>query len=231
MTNGLSKATADPDARKLLRAQQKAGMAAIYKGFVKRAALTTDQTDQLNEMLADHIMDNVERVTTVLRDKPAPEQIDQIFAAQEVALQEKVQALVGPEAFAQFEDYTKNLLSTLTAEQFKGMLTGDDKAKEEKSKQMAELLQQETQTALANAGLPPNYQAVPALNFRNIASEQVGERGLKLLDTIYQGVADHGSTFLSAEELAKFQEFKTTAINNSRGAIALNRNLMAPISN
>ena len=64
---------------------------------------------------------------------------------------------------------------------------------------------------------------MPILNFRNIASEQEGETSLKLLDDIYQRVAARGNSFLSADELAKFQEFRTTAINNSRAALAMNR--------
>ena len=100
-------------------------MTMIYKGFAQRAKLTSEQTEKLNDLLADHIMDNVDHVTTVLRDKPTPEQMNEIFAAQDAVLQEKVQALLGQEGLAQYQDYTKNLLSTLTAEQFKSMLTGD----------------------------------------------------------------------------------------------------------
>jgi hypothetical protein len=79
-------------------------------------------------------------------------------------------------------------------------------------------------------GLPADYQTVPILNFRNIASEQEGDKSLKLLDDIYQRVASRSSSFLSADELAKFQEFRTTAINNNRSALAMNRTMMAPIS-
>ena len=161
------------------------------------AKLTTEQTDKLNDLLADHIMENVDHVTTVLRDKPATEQMNDLFAAQEAGLQEKVQALLGPDGLAQYQDYTKNLLSTLTAEQFKGKLTGDDAAKQEKSKQLSQAMQQEAQAALASAGLPAGYQTVPILNFANIASEQQADTSLKLLDDIYQRAAARAGSFLS----------------------------------
>ena len=230
-TNALSKVTSNPEMRKLLRDQQKAGMAMIYKGFAQRAKLTPEQTDKLNDLLADHIMENVGHVTTVLHDKPAPEQMNELFAAQDATLKEAVQALLGPDGQAQYADYTKNLLSTLTAEQFKGMMTGDDAAKQEKAKQLSQVMQEEVQAALAGAGLPADYQTVPMLNFRNIASEQAGEQSLKLLDDIYQHAVARAGSFLSAGELAKFQEFKTTAINNNRAALTMNRTIMAPISN
>jgi len=229
-SSALSKVTANPESRKILRDQQKLGMTMIYKGFAQRAKLTSEQTEKFNDLLADHIMDNVGNVTTALRDKPTPEELNGIFAAQEAVLQEKVEALLGPESLAQYQDYTKGLLSTLTAQQFKSMLTGTDAAKEEKSKQFAQVLQEEIQTALTAAGLPADYQTVPMLNFRNIASEQEGDRALKLLEDIYQSAAGRAGSFLSADELAKFQEFRNAAISNNRTALTLNRTMMAPVS-
>jgi hypothetical protein len=156
--------------------------------------------------------------------------MNEIFAAQDKVLEEKLGALLGQESLAQYQDYTKDILSTVTAEQFKGMLTGTDEAKAEKAKQFAEALQEETLKALAAAGLPADYQTVPMLNFRNIASEQEGDRSLKLLEDIYQRAADRAGSFLSPEDLAKFQEFKDAAIKNNRTALTLNRTMMAPIS-
>ena len=230
-SSALSKVTSSPEAVKLLRDQQKLGMSMIYKGFTKTANLTKERTDALNNLLADHIMENVGHVTTILRDKLTSEQMNQLFVSEDAALRDKVQGLLGADGLAQYDDYNKNLLSTLTADQFKGMLTGDDAAKEDKSKQLRQLMQEEVLAALADAGLPGDYQTIPILNFRNIASESDGDRALQLLDAIYQRVAARESGFLSPDEIAKFQEFKTTAINNNRAALKLNRTLMAPLSN
>jgi hypothetical protein len=230
-TNALSKATANPEARKILRDTQKLGMGTIYKAFAQKMKLAPDQTDKLNDLLADHIMNDVDHVTTMLRDKPAPEQMDTLFATEDASLQQQVEDLLGQDGLAQYQDYTKNLLSTLTAAQFKSLLTGTETEKAQKSNQLRQAIQTSAQAALADAGLPANYQAVPMLNFRNIASEQAAEQSLKLLDDIYQRTAAAGSGFLTAEEIAKFQDFKDAALNSSRGAITLNRTMMAPISN
>ena len=230
-TSALSKVTANPQARKMLRDQQKVGMGAIYKGFATEMKLAPEQTDKLNDLLADHIMEDVGHVTTVLRDKLTPEQMDQLFAGQDAALQEQVRTLLGQDGLAQYQDYTQNLLGRLTADQFKGQLTGTDAEKGEKAKQFRQALQDAAQAALAEAGLPADYQTVPILNFRNIASETQADRNLKLLEDIYQRAAAQSGSFLSAEEVAKFQEFKTTAVSNSRTALTLNRTMMAPISN
>ncbi len=229
-SSALSKVTAKAESRKLLRDQQKLGMGMIYKGFAKQMNLTKDQTDKLNDLLADHIMEDVGQVTTVLRDKPPAQQLNALFAAQEAALQDQVQALLGPDGLAQYQQYTRNLLGSLTADQFSALLWGAGPANEDKMNQFKQVLMEETQSALATAGLPPDYQAVPILNFANIASEQQADASLKLLDDIYQRTAERSSSFLSADELAKFQSFRGIAITNSRTALALNRNLMAPAS-
>jgi hypothetical protein len=226
----LSKVTASPEARKMLRDSQKAGMGMIYKEFAKHAKLTSEQTDKFNDLLADHILANVDHVTTALHDNLSPEQMDGLFAAQETTLQEQVQALLGPDGLAQYQSYTKTLLGSLTTAQFGPSLSGSDAAKAEKSKQLFQAVQEETQAALVGAALPADYQPVPILNFRNIASEQTAEQSLKLLDDIYQHVAARSSSFLSADELASFQQFRNSAITNTRTALALNRTMMAPIS-
>jgi RNA polymerase sigma factor (sigma-70 family) len=230
-TNALSKATATPEARRVLREAQKAGMGLIYKGFTQQAKLTTQQGEKLNDLLADHIMRNVDNVTTGLREKSTPEQMNAVFASEETALQQQIGDLIGPDALAQYQDYTKNLLSTLSAQQFKNMLDGTNLEKDSKSEELRQLIQQEAQAAISRAGLPADYQPVPILNFANIAFEQQGEQSLKLLDDIFQRAAEGASSFLSAAEVAKLQEFRATAISNNRGSLSVNRAIMAPIAN
>jgi hypothetical protein len=66
------------------------------------------------------------------------------------------------------------------------------------------------------------------LNLRNIASEEEGERSLKLLEGIYAKVTARANSFLSEEELKKFGEFQTNAVNGNRFALSMNRKMMAP---
>lgn len=113
----------------------------------------------------------------------------------------------------------------------KGGFTGTDEEKAAKAKQLSQAMQEAIQEAVASAGLPADYQVEPMLNFRNIASEQEGEQSLKLLDDIYQSVAARASSFLSAEDLAKFQEHRTNDLQNTRKNLTMNRLLMAPIAN
>jgi hypothetical protein len=214
-----------------MRDQQKVGMGALYKNFAKTLNLTPDQTDKFKDLLADHIMQNVDNVTAMLRDKPTTDQMNATFSQQDAALQQQIQDLLGTDGLAQYQDYTKNLLATLTADQFKDQLTGTDAEKDQKAAQLSQLIEQESQAALAAKGLPADFQTIPILNFCNIASEQMADQNVQMLADIYQQTAAQAGSFLSAADLAKFQEFQATALQNNRAALTLNRSLMAPISN
>ncbi len=230
-TSPLSKATANPEARKMLHDQQKMGMSQIYKGFAQQLKLSDDQTEKFNELLADHIMTNVDHVTAILRDKPTPEQMYQIFAAQDAVLQQQLAELIGQDALPKYQEYTKNLLGTVTADQFSGMLSGTADEKKQKTDQLRQLIQEQAQAVLSADGLPADYQTIPMLNFNNIASEQSGDQSLKILEDIYQRVVARAGGILTPAEIKKFQDFEKLALNNNRSALVLNRTFMAPISN
>lgn len=228
-SSALSKVTANPEARKMLRDQQKLGMTVLYRGFAKDQ-VPAEKTEQFHDLLADHIMENVNHVTTALRDKLSVDEMTRLFTAQDAVLSQQLEGLLGPESFGRYQEYTKDLLSNLSAEQFKGMLTGSEQEKAEKSGQFRKVLHEASRAALTEAGLAADYQTVPILNFVNIASEQEGERSIKLMESIYDKAASQAGSFLSPEEMKKLQEFKAAAVKNNRTALTLNRTMMAPIA-
>jgi hypothetical protein len=228
-TAALSKVTATPEARKLIRDQQKGAMAEVYSKFARDSSLGDEKKEALNDLLADNIMDNIDLITTVLRDNPDAAETERLFAQHEADLKRKVESLLGAEAYPKYQEYTRDLLANLTAQQFSGKLTGEIEDKKSKSAQLLNLMREEIQSVRANAGLPADFQVVPMLNFRNIASETVGEQSLKVLDQIFAGAAARSSAFLSPEELKKFEEFHKAAIEQNRAALAMNRMMMAPL--
>jgi hypothetical protein len=175
-------------------------------------------------------MENVGHVTTILRDKPTTEDMDRTFAAQDTVLRGQLLELLGQDGLDRYQEYTQNLFGNLTTDQFSGMLSGSPAEKEAKTKQFRQVLREESLAALTSAGLPADYQTIPMLNFRNIASEAEGEKSLKLLDDIFRRAATKGAAFLNAEDLKKFEEFRSTALNVNRSALMVNRTVMAPIA-
>jgi RNA polymerase sigma factor (sigma-70 family) len=224
----LSGLKANPEMWKMIRTQQKAGMSMIYSGLTNRVRLETNQVHELNEMLADFVMDNIDEVTKLIKDGKSVAEMDQVFTAREKAMDAKVKELIGPEGFAEYQDFTRNLASHITAEQFMGTRPGEPAEKEAKKKQLYQLLQEEAKNALTGAGLPSDYQLVPTLNFRNFASEETSERSLQLLDSVYERTSARAGSFLSPEDIEKFGAFRTNAINVNRLGIGMNRKMMSP---
>jgi hypothetical protein len=223
--------TATPEMRNAYRLEQKAIMGTLYKDFAKELKLPKEQAEKFNDLLADHIMANVDHITAVLRDRQSRDQMESLFAGQEASLREQVQSMLGPDGLSQYQDYTRTLVSKYSAEEFKEMLAGDDATREVQARQLFHLIQEETQRALADAGLSSDYQTIPLLNFRNIASAEEAERNLKLLENIYERAGTRAGSFLSAEELAKFAEYRAAVLLSSRARLLMNRKMMSPGSN
>jgi RNA polymerase sigma factor (sigma-70 family) len=229
-TTPLSKLMSTPEARALVREQQKVGMSMLYKQLAQQLKLTPDQTDKFNDLLADHVMQDIDYVTAAIRDKTPPDQLNQLFASDNASLNQNIQNLLGADVITQYQDFTKNLLANLTAQQFEDSLTGTSDEKKAKAAQLRQAIQQETQSALASAGLPADFQALPILNFVNIASQQQADQDVQLVQGIYQRVAANAGSYLSPDEMTKFQAFITKAIANSTTALNINRAQMSPIS-
>jgi RNA polymerase sigma factor (sigma-70 family) len=226
----ISKITSDPATRKMVHAQQKMGMKALFDDLSKKLKLEPEAAEQFNELLATSVMDNIDLITQTLQDQNPLAEVNRLFDAKDRALNDQLQTLLGKEGFDQFRDYSKDLITLISANQFQAHLTGNAEAKTAKKQQLSQLVQEETRAALTAAGLPADYQVVPMLNLRNIASEQLAESNLKLLDNIYDRVATRATGFLDAEELKKFQKFRADAQENSRAILLMNRRMMAPIS-
>jgi len=228
--NTIGKSLANPETRKAIREHNKMVASGIYSDLAKRLNLTPEQTGQFDDLLADHAMENVDLVMQALRDGKSQAEVRQIFAASDAAFQGKVQALLGDDALAQFQDYTKNLSSTMFVNAFAANLTGDADTVANKKSQLLQAMQNATQSALTAAGLPANYQTLVAGNPANLVSEDEADYNLQLKDNIFAKTAESASAFLSADELSKFQEMRADAIKNTRNYIIMERNLLSPAS-
>jgi len=226
--SAMSSIRQDPGMWKAVRDQQKMAMGMIYKEFLQLMKFDGVKSEKFGDLLADDVMENVDLITDVLKLGMTTEQMEPVFAAQEAALQEKIRELIGPEALAQYQEFNRNLGSHLTAVQFAPLLSGEKAERETKGKQLYQLMREEAQTTLQSQGLPADFQIVPTLNFRNIASESEGEKNLKLLDGIMERAAQRAGGFLSADELKKFGEFRNQALAANRMGLTMNRKLMAP---
>lgn len=231
-SNGPSPVSAlldSPEIYKRVRSQQRAEMGAIFDDFVQSANLASNQVEQFQDLLADNVMTNIARVSSVLGGGKSREEVEQVFKDQEASLHNSLQALLGPEHFAEYQDYTRSLWSRLTSEACKSMMEGEEDVQEQRAERLRQVMQEEAQAAVASAGRDPDFQLVPFLNFRNIVSEEETEKNLALLDSVYQRVGARAAEFLSPDELKKFDEFHQYRIKENRMILTVNRKMMAPL--
>src|SRR6185437_7899611 len=114
---------------------------------------------------------------------------------------------------------------------FKDSFTGSDDEKKAKEGKLREAIQQASESAVASAGLPADFQTIPMLNFANIASEEQGNASVKLLQGIFGNVISGAGPYLTPDEIAKLQTFVNKAVANNTAALNMNRVVMAPIGN
>ncbi|HVM47786.1 MAG TPA: sigma-70 family RNA polymerase sigma factor [Candidatus Acidoferrum sp.] len=230
-STALSKLTANPEVRKFLYDSVKASMKASYERFAKAARLPADRCEKLSELLADDFIASAQGpITTALRDKPALAEIDSIFAAEQADLELKVQALLGPQLMAEYDEYNRTLFGGAIMDDFKDRITGNNEAKAAKANQLKQAFQESAQAALADAGLPADYFLQPAWTYRCVASEQACDRSVKLLDDTLGRTAARASAFLSPDELARFQEFRSSTCQSTKVSMAYMRAYAAPVS-
>jgi hypothetical protein len=201
-----------------------------YSPLVKRLHLTPDQTAQFNDLMADHTMDNIDLIVQALREGKSQAEVREIFSKSDTALEDKIRALLGDEALAQYQDYTRNLGSTILVNAFTLRLTGDPATITDKKNQLLRAMQEATQSVLAAAGLPANYQTLTTANPCNFVSQDEAAYNIQLKDAILAQTALRASAFLSTEELNKFQEMRAEAIKNSQNYILMEQRLLAPAS-
>jgi len=228
--NSISKALSDPETRKTIREHNKIIASGVYAKLAKNLQLTPEQTAQFNDVLADHVMDNVDLTMQALRDGKSQAEVRQIFLASQTAFEGKVQALLGDDGLKQFQDYTKNLGSTVFVTSFASNLTGDPAAVAEKSRQLLRAMEDATESVLAANGLPANYQTFVAANPGNVASEDEAAYNLQLKDKILAQTAVSASSFLTPDELTKFQQAREEGIKNAQNYILMERKLLTPVS-
>jgi len=224
MFNGLAQS---PEILKMIREQKKDVMTSLYTDLVTELGLSKEQSSQLIELLADSLMTNIVDLAEVMQSGGGLAAMEPLLAREESRLDAALRELLGDAGQAEYHAYNRDMLNSMTAKQFTTLLTGDSRSKQAKANHLLELLRAESQQILVQNGLSPDFQLMPTMNFRNFVSEEEFERNLKLLDDLYNNVGTRAS-FLSREELLKWEKFREQSLNGNRSFIAMNRRLMQP---
>jgi len=141
----LSKMMKDPNMREFMRAQQKIALKKMYGPLIADLKLPPEQSQKLSDLLLDQQMKTLERSQDMFKDgnvdfKKAAEVSKDSENESEAAFQE----LLGPEKFAEFQEYKKTMGERMQLGQFKEqMQEAGSPIADEQAKQMIAVMKEE----------------------------------------------------------------------------------------
>lgn len=196
----------DPAMREMMREQQKAAIGVMYAGMFKELKLSPDEKEKLKGILTDAQMRNLENAQGLFGGKAdaAIEDSAKQFDDAKKQTDGQIEALLGKERFAQYEDYQKNLGERMQLDQLQVQMTSENLPLQDQ--QMAQLLQAMKDEKLANPpAIPTDQTQLPKKEY--FTAENL-DKQMKWMDDYNRRVLDRAGKILSPEQLKQYQSFQ-----------------------
>ena len=205
MGDMLGKMMKDPAMRDMIREQQKAAINMMYGGLFKDLNLSADEQEKLKSILTDAQMKNVENAQSLFGgDKDAPkDQMQKQMAESRAQTDAEIKALLGPERFAQYEDYQKNITERMQIDQFKNQLAGESHPLQDQ--QAARLM--EVMKNLKTTMPPPISSDQTQTPKPGMFTEDKIAGQIKWMDEYNRELVEAARPILSPEQLKPYQAF------------------------
>lgn len=201
----LGKMMKDPAMREMMRDQQKAVINMMYGGLFKELNLTTEETEKLKGLLTEAQMKNVESAQALFgnKDAVASQDAQKRIADAKTQSDAEIKELLGPERFAQYQEYQKHVGERMQIDQFKAQAAGDGQPLQDQ--QVAQLMQVMKD---AKATMPP---PIPNDQTQVPKPEQFTEenlnRQIQWMDDYNRRLVEGARPVLSPEQLKQYQAF------------------------
>jgi hypothetical protein len=196
----------DPAMREMMREQQKAAMNMLYGGLFKELKLSPEERDALKELLTDAQMKNIESAQSLFGGTNAGSYTDagKSFAEAKKQTDLEVQALLGPERYATFEEYQKTMGERVQLDQLKTQLAGHDTPlQDQQTAQLLEIMKQEK--AAVPPVIPTDNAQMPSPDL--FTSENL-DRQIQWMDDYNRRVLDRAGQVLTPQQLTHYRAFQ-----------------------
>jgi len=219
----MSKMMKDPNMKEFLRAQQKVALKKMYGPMVADLKLPPEQQQKLNDLLLDQQMQTIERSQDMFKEdgidfKKAAESGKDAEKENEAAIQD----LLGPEKFAEFQDYKKTMAERMQLSEFKEqMQESGTPLRDDQTKQMLTVLKEERER------YPPAFDSTSAgaKDYASVFAEGQIERHLEWQEALNQRVQERMAPILTPEQLKIYTGMQDQQLNMQKVGMKMAREM------
>ena len=223
----ISQMMQDPEAKKMLREQQRMALDQMYSPLIKRLAMTPEESDKLKNLLADQMMEGSAMLFGNQGSSRGSEALASVASAQ-TDLDNKVKELLGDDRYAEYKDYQLTVGERMQLSQFKQML-GDNPLTDQQTEQLLSIIKAEKKNVAgpngeAFSGLTSNSKAsMDAILADDTAMEKLLQTQNDLNDRVYQ----RANEVLSPDQLTAFGKFQTNQAAMMRLGVTMARKMFS----
>jgi len=226
----LSKMMQDPEARQVVRTQQRMMMDQLYNPLIKQMGLTPDEAAKFKDLLADNAMKASEKAFSAFDGLASTNRAELIknLGAEHKTFDGQVKALLGEDRYAQYKDYQETVGERSMLNQFKQQAGSDYNLNEQQTEALLTIMNEEKKNVATTTGLPLDDTNKDPAKLLGLLSDGKVDELLQGQATVSQRVYDRARTFLSPDQLESLGKFQTNQMQMMRMSLTMARKMFAP---
>lgn len=215
----LAKMMKDPNMREVMRAQQKVAVKKMYGPMIADLNLPPEQAQKLNDLLLDQQMKTLERSQDMFKDGAIDfKKIGELSKDAEKGNDTAIQDLLGPEKFAEFQEYKKTMAERMQLGQFKEqMQEAGSPIADHQAKQMLAIMAEERD----RYPMASDPKTDPAAYFANGGVE----RQIEWQEEVNRRVNERLAEILSADQLKAYVASQEQQLSMQKFGIKMMREM------
>jgi hypothetical protein len=216
----------DPDMKKMIAGQQRMMIDQLYGPLFKKLNLSPEESQAFRDLLAEH-MGKATEMASVMFGKATPEERKEVtakMAADNQAMEQTMKELLGPERYAQYQEYQQTAGERMQLSMFRQELLGSGApVSDAQFENLLHLMGEEKKQLSAAAGLdfPDGTKGqMPTMD------EEQMDKILRLQEQVNQNVLSRASGVLSEPQLEAFGRHQSNQLQMVRFGLSMARKFM-----
>jgi hypothetical protein len=223
----LSKMMQDPTAKKFLRDQQRMMVDQLYSPLVKEMALSGEESARFKDLLADTMMKNTEKASSLLGGTSSNRtEAVKSLAEEQTGSEADLKAFLGESRYAMYQDYQLTVGERAQLNQFKQMATSENPISDAQVEQLLAIMKQEKQGMAATTGQSFSGSAKDPAQLQAMLSNGEFEKMLQSQEAVNQRVLERANQVLTGDQMEVFGRFQTNQLQMMRFGMSMARKLL-----